>query len=142
MYFILKLSSQVCSFKFNETSRKSTIFLFTSNIKCSFCKEEHFQRHHIMETFNNTYSKKNIQISSENECKLKLIMKMENFLKRMRWTALAFLGKLKRSDKGNYGFKTMKCPSSVKELVPFEHDMIDMIKNLGLKELITNFNQI
>ena len=83
-----------------------------------------------METFNITYSKKNIKIPSEKECKLKFIMKMEDFLKRMRWTALAFLGKLKRSGKGNYGFKTMKCPSSVKELVLFEHDMIDMIKNL------------
>ena len=92
-----------------------------------------------METFNNTYSKKNIQIPSENECKLKLIMKMENFLKRMRWTALAFLGKLKRSGKGNYGFKTMKCPSSVKELVPFEHDMIDMVKNLGFKRVNNEF---
>ena len=54
-----------------------------------------------METFNITYSKKNIPIPSENEYKLKLIMKTENFLKRMRWKALAFLGKLKSSDKDN-----------------------------------------
>ena len=66
-----------------------------------------------METFNITYSKKNIPIPSENKYKLKLIMKTENFLKRMRWKALAFLGKLKSSDKDNYGFKTMKCPPSV-----------------------------
>ena len=73
-----------------------------------------------METFNITYSKKNIPIPSENEYKLKLIMKTENFLKRMRWKALAFLGKLKSSDKDNCSFKKMKYPSSVKELVPFE----------------------
>ena len=77
-----------------------------------------------METFNITYSKKNIPIPSENEYKLKLIMKTENFLKRMRWKALAFLGKLKSSDKDNYGFKTVKCPSSVKELVSFDNDMM------------------
>ena len=71
---------------------------------CSFCKVEHFRRHHIMETFNITYSKKNIPIPSENEYKLKLLMKTENFLKRMRWKALTFLGKLKSSDKDNYGF--------------------------------------
>ena len=58
-----------------------------------------------METFNITYSKKNIPIPSENEYKLKLIMKTENLSKRMRWKALAFLGKLKSSEKGNYGFK-------------------------------------
>ena len=81
-----------------------------------------------MERFNITYSKKNIPIPSENEYKLKLIMKMENLLKGMRWKALAFFGKLKGSDKGSCGFKTAKCPSSVKELVK-------------LKELITNFNQ-
>ena len=62
----------------------------------------------------------------ENECKLKLIMKTENFLKRMRSKALAFLGKLKGSDKDNYGFKSAKYPPSVKELVPFENDMMDM----------------
>ena len=61
-----------------------------------------------METFNITYSKKNIPIPSENEYKLKLIMKTENSFKTMRWKALAFLGKLKDSDKDNYGFKTAK----------------------------------
>ena len=92
-----------------------------------------------METFNITYSKKNIPIPSENEYKLKLIMKMENFLKRVHWKALAFLGKLKSSDKDNHGFKTVKCPSSVKELVPFENDMMVMIKNLEFKRVNNEF---
>ena len=67
-----------------------------------------------METFNIAYSNKNIPIPSENEYKLKLIMKTENFLKRMRWKALAFLGKLKGSDKENFGFKTVKCHPQLK----------------------------
>ena len=92
-----------------------------------------------METFKITYSKKNIPIPSENKYKLKLIMKTENFLKRMRWKALAFLGKLKSSDKDNYGFKTATCPSSVKELLPFENDMMDMIKNLEFKKVNNEF---
>ena len=86
-----------------------------------------------METFNITYLNKNISIPSENEYKLKLIMKMENFLKRIRWKALAFLDKLKGSDKENFGFRTVKCPSSVKELVPFENDMMEIIKKLQFK---------
>ena len=40
----------------------------------------------------------------------------------MCWKALTYLGKLKGSDEENFGFKTVKCPSSVKELVPFEND--------------------
>ena len=92
-----------------------------------------------METFNITYSKKNIPIPSENEYKLKLIMKTENLLKRMGWKALAYLGKLKGSDKDNYGFKTVKCPSSVEELVPFENDMMDMIKDLEFKRVKNEF---
>ena len=66
-------------------------------------------------------------------------MKMEIFFKRMRWKALAFLGKIKRSDKDNYGFKTAKYPSSIKELVPFENDMMDMINNLEFKSVKNEF---
>ena len=78
-------------------------------------------------------------ISSESEPKLKLIMKTENFLKRMRLKTLAFLDNLKGSDKDNYGFKTAKWSSLVKELVPFENDMMDMIKNLEFKRVNNEF---
>ena len=57
----------------------------------------------------------------------------------MRCKALAFLGKLKGSDKDNYGFKTAECPFSVKELVPFENDVMDMIKNLQFKRINNKF---
>ena len=33
----------------------------------------------------------------------------------------------------------MKCPPSVRELVPFENDMIDMIKNIELKSVNNEF---
>ena len=95
-----------------------------------------------MQTFNITSSNKNIPIPSENEYKLKLIMKTENFLKRMHGKALTFLGKLKGSDKENFGFKTVKCPSSVKELVLFENDMMEMIKNLEFKQVHNEFQTI
>ena len=93
-----------------------------------------FRCYYILHTQRKTY-----QFCLKNEYKLKLIMKTENFLKRMSWKALAFLGKLKGSDKDNYGFKTAKCPSSVKELVPFENDMMDMIKNLEFKRVNNEF---
>ena len=59
-------------------------------------------------------------------------MKMKNLLKRMHGKALAFPGKLKGSDKENFGFRTVKCPSSVKELVPFENDMMETIKKFRI----------
>ena len=43
----------------------------------------------------------------------------------MRWKVLAFLGKLKSSDKNNYHFRTVKYPCSFKELVSVENDMIE-----------------
>ena len=57
----------------------------------------------------------------------------------MCWKTLAFLVRLKRSDEDNHGFKTLKCPSSVQELVPSENDMTDMIKNLEFKRLNNEF---
>ena len=85
----------------------------------SFCKVQHFRTHDIIETFNITYSKESIPVLSKSKYKLKLIMKTKNYLKTMRWKALAFLGKLKSSDKDNYGYKTTIYLSSLKELVPF-----------------------
>ena len=66
-------------------------------------------------------------------------METENLLKRMGWKVLAFLGKSKSSDKDNYRFRMVKWPCSVKELVPFENDMIDMIKNLEFKRFNNDF---
>ena len=43
------------------------------------------------------------------------------------------------SDKDNYGFNTVKCPSSVKELGPYEKDMMDVIKNFEFKRLNNKF---
>ena len=57
----------------------------------------------------------------------------------MRWEALAFFGKLKSSDKDSYSFKTVNCPSSVKELAPFENDVMNVIKNLEFKKVNSEF---
>ena len=47
-----------------------------------------------MEKFNMEYSKKKIPIPSQEEYKVYLMSKVEKFIKRMRWKALEFLGKL------------------------------------------------
>ena len=54
------------------------------------------------------YSTKNIPIPTKHEYTIKLISKVEQFIKRMRWKALQFLGKLDNTVQENYGFKTRK----------------------------------
>ena len=92
-----------------------------------------------METFDITYSKKNIPIPSKQQYKLKLIDKTESFIKRLRWKALAFLGKLEGRATNTYGFPTKKTPSVVRELIPFENDMMLLVKNIEFKRKNNEF---
>ena len=48
-----------------------------------------------MDRFEMNYASKNILVPSKESYKILLISKTENLIKRMRWKALAFLGKIK-----------------------------------------------
>ena len=92
-----------------------------------------------MEKFNIDYSTKNIPIPTKHEYTIQLIFKVEQFIKRMRWKALQFLGKLDNTVQENYGFKTRKCPPCVEELVDFENDMMYLVKNIELRNANNSF---
>ena len=94
-----------------------------------------------MERFNLKYSKKNIPIPSESEYKLLLTAKTESLIKRMRWKALQFQGKLQPSDKETYGFKSKKCPPVVNELSKFEEDLMKIIKNIEFRNVNNEFQK-
>ena len=86
-------------------------------------------------TFN--YSLKNIPLPSEKSYKLKLIEKVEQVIKRMRWKAHFFDSKDKVKDNEmteNYGFKSRMCPPQVKDMIKFEDDLHQMIKSVELKK--------
>ena len=68
------------------------------------------------------YSDKNIPIPSRQDYKIHLLSKTEKFIKRIRWKALEFLGKLESTEKETYGFKSRNCPPIVEEVANFEHD--------------------
>ena len=87
------------------------------------------------------YSNKNIPIPLRNEYKIQLISKVENVLKRMRWRALQFLGKLEENNKETYGFKSRICPQSVDELSKFEDDLMLMIKNIDFRNVYSKFQE-
>ena len=46
------------------------------------------------------------------------------FITRMRWKAICCNNKANYNSRERYGLKTLKCPKQVKELVPFENDLI------------------
>ena len=92
-----------------------------------------------MEKLNITYSKKNIPLASHNEYKLQLITKVESLIKRMRWKALQFLGKLESTNKETFGFKSRNCPPTVEELNEFESDMMALIHNIEFKRVYDEF---
>ena len=92
-----------------------------------------------MERFDINYSKKNIPLPSEKQDKLQLVSMVESVIKRMRWKAVQFLGKLDQNGAEAYRFKTHKCPTTIEELNEFKFDLISMIKNIQLRPVRNNF---
>ena len=86
-----------------------------------------------MEKLNLGYSLKNIPIPSQRSYKLKLMEKTEMVIKRMRWKAI-FCDSEESVPKNTYGLKTLKTPSQVKELLAFENDLLNMVKNVKFEE--------
>ena len=81
-----------------------------------------------MKKVNFKYSIKNIPIPSERGYLLQLMEKIEMFVTRMRWKAIYCKSKTNDNSSERYHLKTLKCPKQVNELVPFENDLIDMLK--------------
>ena len=94
-----------------------------------------------MERFKIDYSHKNIPIPARREYKLQLLAKSQSVVHRMRWKALAFLGRLGKSDKENYGFKSRKTPPAIEELAAFEEEFVEMIEKIEFRS-ITNAFQV
>ena len=90
-----------------------------------------------MEKVNFGYSMKNIPIPDEKSYKLQLIQKVEDFIKWIRWKAIFFMKGGNQTEptthktRFTFGLSSTKCPLHVKELVPFEEDLIILIKNLS-----------
>eukprot|EP00111_Clytia_hemisphaerica_P006802 TCONS_00019646-protein len=97
-----------------------------------------------MERLRFEYSYKNIPIPSERNYKIQLIEKVEKFIKRMRWKAKFF----DQADNEEivqipetYGLKTQKCPPQIRELIPFENDLIELITTVKFRYQHNQFQQ-
>ena len=64
----------------------------------------------------------------------RFIEKTEHFLQRMRRKAYHFLNQQEKSAKDTYGFKSKNSPPKINELIPFEEDMLDLIRNIKFKD--------
>ena len=61
------------------------------------------------------------------------------FITRMRWKAIYCNSKTNDNASERYGLKTLKCPRQMKEVVPFENDVIDMLKVIKFPKVKNQF---
>ena len=95
-----------------------------------------------MENVNLNYSTKNTPIPSERSYLLKLTEKIELVMKRMRWKAIYFSeGKERRNQTEWYGLKSKIRSGKVNELVPFEKDLIALVKNVKFRKVKNHFQK-
>ena len=79
--------------------------------------------------------------------KLQLIEKIELFLKKLQWKAIFFKNNDKETNKPcasglKYDLKSNKYPPQLKELIPFEDDLVDLVKNIKFREVRNHFQMI
>ena len=88
-----------------------------------------------MEKVSLNYSTKNIPIPSERSYLLKLTKKIE--LKAIYFSE----EKGRRNQTEWYGLKSTMCPGKVNELVPFEKDLIALVKNVKSRKVKNHFQK-
>ena len=93
-----------------------------------------------MEKVNFDYSLKNISTPNESTYKLELIEKIELFIMKLRWKAIFVINNSKETTESCasgsvYGLKSNKCPPQLKELIPSEGDLIDLVKKIKFRKI-------
>ena len=61
------------------------------------------------------------------------------FITGMRWKAIYCNSETNDNSSEKYGLKTLKYPKQVKDLVPFENDLIDMLKVIKFRKVKNQF---
>ena len=81
------------------------------------------------------YSLKNITTPDQKSYKLRLLEKVEIFIKKMHWRAIFFISNNKKATDDykegfNYGFKSGRRPPQVIDLIQFADDLVRIVKQL------------
>ena len=82
---------------------------------------------------------KNISLPSQNEYIFELIFSVETFVKNIRWRAHFFSNPDDKTQKENFGFKTLKSAPKVKELQKLEDRLYDIVRNVKFKKYSNAF---
>lgn len=96
-----------------------------------------------MEKKNFGYSLKNIPVPNKESYLKSMISKVESFIKRIRWKAY-FFEQGKNEDaahKETFGFSSEKSPPINHALIPFENDLIEMVRNIELQSDLNEFQK-
>ena len=93
-----------------------------------------------MEKLQLHYSPKNIPIPSERSYKLQLMDKIDQVIKRMRWKALFYMNRSENTQE-TYGLKSLNCPPKIKEMVPFEKDLWNLVNKLKIRKIKSKFQR-
>ena len=86
-----------------------------------------------MEELNLGYAEKNIGLHSKDLIKTTLVSRTEDVISRMRWKLFHIRFPTDRERKETFGFRTPESAPIMDELVPFEKDLIKLIKNVKFK---------
>ena len=100
-----------------------------------------------MQKLNFGYSLKKIPTPDEKSYKLRLLEKIEIFIKKMRWRTIFFINKNKKATEDHkqgfsYGLKNVRSPPHVKDLIQFEDDLVRIVKELKFRKVKNNFQKI
>ena len=99
----------------------------------------------LIRSLNLEYSTKNIPFPNERNYKTKLVEQTEKFIKRLRWKAIFFDTKDEREENEevpqNFGLKSNKSPSQVRELIPFENDLFQLAKDIKFRRASNDFQK-
>ena len=94
-----------------------------------------------MDELNLTYAEKNIGLHSEHLIKTTLISRSEQVLSRMRWKLWHIRNPTNNESKENFGFRTTDSPPVMDELIRFEEDVLNLMKNIKFKPASNQLNK-
>ena len=66
--------------------------------------------------------------------------KIDQVIKRMRWKDFFYTNKSEETQE-IYGFKSLNCPHKIKEMVPFEKDLWNLVDKLKFRKIKSNFQR-
>ena len=94
-----------------------------------------------MDEINLTYAEKCIGLHSEHVIKRTLIFRTEQVLSRMRWKLWHIRNPNNNESKERFGFRTTDSPPVMDELIRFEEDVLNLMKNIKFKPARNQLNE-